>query len=77
MTATTARESLKEQMAQSPSDEVSSSSYKTTTDPETGEVARGWADGPYTEEQIHEIIGDKLWVAARRFGVTQKEKSGK
>ena len=23
--------------------------------------------------QIHSIIGDKLWLAARRFGVTQKE----
>jgi putative NIF3 family GTP cyclohydrolase 1 type 2 len=34
----------------------------------------GRADGPYTVEQIHERIGDKLWAASRRLGVAQKEK---
>ena len=73
-TATAARENLREQVTQTANDETLSDIYETTTHPETGEVAKGWADGPYTEEQVHEIIGDKLWVASRRFGVTQKEK---
>ena len=76
-TAAAARESLNEQVAQTANDEVLTSIYQTTTDPDSGEVAKGWADGPYTEEQIHEIIGDKLRVAARRFGVTQKKQCGK
>ena len=73
-TATAAGENLKEQVAQTVNDEVLAAIYETTNHPVTGEVAKGWADGPYAEEQIHEIIGDKLWVAARRCGVTQKEK---
>ena len=32
------------------------------------------AEGPFTEDQITEIIGDDKWVAARRFGVQQGEK---
>ena len=73
-TAEAARADLVNQVANTISDDVLRSIYETTTDKETGEVAKGWADGPYTEEQIHSIIGDKLWLAARRFGVTQKEK---
>jgi hypothetical protein len=35
------------------------------------EIERGWAEGPFTEDQITEIIGDDKWVAARRFGAPQ------
>ena len=35
---------------------------------------QGLAEGPCSEEKINEIIGDKFWVAGRRFGILQKEK---
>ena len=73
-TAKASREDLKEQVAQAKVDDTLRDIYQTTTDPESGEVAKGWAEGPYTEEQINEILGDQLWVAARRFGVEQTEK---
>ena len=38
------------------------------------EVQRGWAEGPYTKDQISDILGDSKWVAARRFGVIQGQK---
>ena len=73
-TASASRADLIQQVVNTTTDEVFRDIYKTTTDKESGEVKKGWADGPYTENQIHDIVGDKLWIAARRFGVTQKEK---
>ncbi len=45
--------------------------YETTTDPKEGEVANGWAIGPMDEAEVTELIGDDLWITARRFGVLQ------
>ena len=73
-TAYVASENLKEQVAQIANDEAPADIYDTTNDPITGEVAKGWTDGPDTEGQIHQIVGDKLWAVDRRFGATQKEK---
>ena len=35
------------------------------------EVAKGWAAGPFTVEQVDSLHGPGRWVAARRFGVWQ------
>ena len=32
---------------------------------------KNFAEGPYDEQQINDIFGDDLWIAARRFGVAQ------
>ena len=71
-TAEASRADLIDQVVNTRTDDVLRNIYKTTTDKEAGEVNKGWADGPYTEAKIHEILCDKLWIAARRFGVTQK-----
>ena len=55
-------------------DEVLWDIYDTTTNEETGEVARGWATGPHTEEGMDELQGHKYWTASRRFGTSQGEK---
>eukprot|EP00971_Amphidinium_carterae_P021283 420087-Amphidinium_carterae.1 len=34
-------------------------------------MQRGWADGPYTAEQLHKRFGKHQWIAARRFGLWQ------
>ncbi len=34
-------------------------------------MANGWAVGPLTEDEVTDIIGDDLWITARRFGVHQ------
>ncbi len=61
-----ARRNLVEQVKATPVDDTLRSIYKTTMDEKEGEVALGWAEGPYTEEMISQIIGDDLWIAARR-----------
>ena len=38
------------------------------------EVERGSADGPYTEDEVTQKLGNDKWVAARRFGVLQGDK---
>ena len=50
-------------------DEISRAVYIATTDPKEGEVARGWAIGPMTEEAVTKLTGDPLWIASRRSGV--------
>lgn len=35
---------------------------------------QGWAERPYPEEKVHEILGYKFWVAARRLGILREEK---
>ena len=63
-TAEFARRNLIKQVEDTPVDDVLRDIYKTTTHPEEGEVALGWADGPYTEERIHAILGERLWIGA-------------
>eukprot|EP00971_Amphidinium_carterae_P136406 2702872-Amphidinium_carterae.1 len=35
------------------------------------EVKRGWADGPYTREELDQDLGRGRWIAARRFCIAQ------
>eukprot|EP00971_Amphidinium_carterae_P348974 6490773-Amphidinium_carterae.2 len=35
------------------------------------EVQRGWAEGPFTAQQLDARFGNGAWVAARRFGIWQ------
>ncbi len=72
--AKNARKTLIDKVKATPVDEILRAVYKTTTDPKEGEVKMGWAEGPYSEAKMNDIIGDEYWIAARRFGVTQKEK---
>ena len=41
-------------------DDVFKQVYEMTTDTEDGEAAKGWAEGPYTEEEVSNILGDGL-----------------
>ena len=52
-------------------DEVSEAVCKLIADPEVGEVAKGWAIGPFTEDEMTARFGHALWTASRRFGVVQ------
>ena len=36
------------------------------------EVDKGWAKGPFTEEELNARFGHERWTACRRFGVTQR-----
>ena len=74
-TAEVARQNLIDHVSNTKVDDLLRNIHGTTTNEKTGEVSKGWADGPFTEEQISLILGDKMWIAARRFGVTQKEKT--
>ena len=67
------REALIKKILEEKDDETSRAVYGLTTNPETGEVAKKWAMGPYTEQQMHERYGHQLWTASRRFGVVQKD----
>ena len=66
-----ARKTLVAKVAATPADDILRQLWKITTDEKEGEVAMGWAEGPYDEQQINDIFGDDLWIAARRFGVAQ------
>ena len=46
---------LKERLDEQETDDVLKDIYDTTTNAETGEVARGWATGPFTEKQMDEL----------------------
>ena len=46
---------LKERLNEQEIDDVLKDIYDTTTNAETGEVARGWATGPYTEEGMDKL----------------------
>ena len=63
-----------ERVSATPIDDDLIQLWATTTEDKTGEVDRGWAEGPYSEQEISDILGDDLWVAARRFGIHQKDK---
>ena len=73
-TAVTARRDLIEKIRTSKIDDIAREIYKITTDETEGEVALGWASGPYTEDEMSTRLGTKCWIAARRFGVSQKDK---
>ena len=45
---------------------------KTVGTPDS-EVERGWASGPFTEEEMTKRMGP-LWLPARRFGIEQGDK---
>ena len=47
--------------------------YKKTVGTPESEVERGWASGPFTEEEVTQRLGP-LWIPCRRFGVDQGEK---
>ena len=38
-------------------------------------LARGWAAGPYTEEQLDSLLGP-CWVGAKRFAIRQGSPGG-
>ena len=66
---------LKRKLNEQEVDDVLKDIYDTTTNAETGEVARGWATGPFTEKEMDELQGHKYWTASRRFGVMQGERT--
>ena len=70
------REELIESMARGEVSELGQDIYDITCgDPDGGsEVTKGWAEGPYTEEEVTKIIGYDRWVAARRLSVRQGKK---
>eukprot|EP00972_Heterocapsa_arctica_P024790 3656595-Heterocapsa_arctica.AAC.1 len=37
------------------------------------EVEKGWIRGPYSTEQVAEVVGN-LWIPSRRFGLKQGAK---
>jgi hypothetical protein len=39
------------------------------------EVQRGWLRGPYTEQQVSEILQTQNWICARRFPIVQGPKT--
>ena len=50
--------------------------YNKTCVGKESEVHKGWASGPFSEQEVIEILGP-LFVPCRRFGVTQgKDKDG-
>ena len=69
-----ARRLIKKRVAETPVDDTLKELWEKTTAEGTGEVDLGWAEGPYTEDEVSDILGDDLWVASRRFGVVQKDK---
>jgi len=70
------REDLVQSLLQGETSEVDKAVYELTCGEakDGNEVEKGWAEGPYTEEQITNLLGTDRWVASRRFGVKQGEK---
>ena len=52
-----ARRALKAKVSQTPVDDVLRDIYKTTTDEKDGEMAKGWAPGPFSEELMSKRLG--------------------
>ena len=48
--------------------------YLKTVGTPDSEVEKGWASGPFTEEEMTERMGP-LWLPARRFGIEQGDKT--
>ena len=69
--ARNARKNSIEQVKATPVDDILKSLWHTATNNEDGEVKMGWAEGPYSEQQISDLFQDDLWNAPRRFGVSQ------
>ncbi len=57
--ARNAGKTLTQKARETPVDDVLRAVYETTTDPKNGEVAFGWAEGPFSEAEMYKIIGDE------------------
>ena len=64
------REALCEHIRSANVDEIARSIYSQPYGGPDSEVSKGWADGPYTEEELVETLG-ALCLPCRRFGVKQ------
>ena len=67
------REDLREQVMKEEVTDISREVYKKTAEGEDSEVAKGWASGPFTEEELTQRHGP-LWSCCKRFGVSQGDK---
>ena len=61
------RGELKEPLEKSKVTDIDRMVYEITCGKHKGgnEVERGWADGPYTEDEVTQKLGNDKWVAAR------------
>ena len=71
--AKSSRKALIRKIEEQEIDDLVKEVYDLTTAEGTGEVDRGWAVGPFTEEEMTERMGHDLWTACRRFGVIQRD----
>ena len=70
------RKDLEAQHKRYKDDEISKELWNITCgeDNPKSETALGWAEGPFTFEEISRRVGSHTWTAAHRFGVKQNDK---
>lgn len=68
-----ARENQKHRWKGAPVDNILGELYKIPCGGEESEVQKGWANGPYTEQQMKSRLGPGF-LSCRRFGVEQNGK---
>ena len=74
LTAKKTRQDLIEQIQAQEVTPVLQEVWNKTVEGPDSEVSKGWASGPFTEEEMTERMGP-LWLPARRFSVEQGDKT--